>query len=77
MAAGLTPEDIAISLAEYDWGQPLQLTLPATGANIIAVEHKWDPQLQQLVFNTGKTFTEVRFSDGTVLTGGQLFINVW
>jgi Ca2+-binding RTX toxin-like protein len=73
MTAGIRPEDIAISLAEYEWGLPLKLTLPATGAHIIAVEHKWDPQQQQFVFNTNKTFTEVRFSNGTVLTGSQLF----
>jgi Ca2+-binding RTX toxin-like protein len=73
MTAGIRPEDIAISLAEYDWGQPLKLTLPTTGAHIIAVEHKWDTLQQQLVFNTNKTFTEVHFSDGTVLTSSQLF----
>lgn len=70
---GINSADIAVSIEGFDWGQSLVVTVLGSAASITAVGRLWDAQLQEYVYDSGKTFTELRFEDGTVLNSSQIF----
>jgi len=73
MADGLTPADIWVYGYTHEDSQAISIYLPATGDEIfphaiIGGIENWD-----YTAHPRATFTAVRFSDGTVISGEQLF----
>ena len=73
LSAGLTDRDISIALAEMEWGQVPMIVLPGTGDALVLASLLYDPELDEWSADPDSAAATLRFADGSVITGGELY----
>ena len=73
LAAGLTAADIAVTLTEMEWGPVPMITLTATGDALALASLRKDPELDAWSADADSDAATLRFADGSVVSGRELY----
>ncbi len=70
---GLTYGDVSVTLVELEWGQVPMITLPATADTVMLASLRYDPGLDEWSADPDSAAAALRFADGTVIAGNELY----